>query len=115
MNYLCPNCAKLRDRDGTCRRAVEERALHEEKMNRDLQMLQRMLETKFANEVAEFAGQFFDTVEQSSPNATHLEEAAELEPEPQSQTPQHSASTVQNDANEGLPALLVHNLLGGNE
>ncbi|KAL3494884.1 hypothetical protein BJX62DRAFT_196959 [Aspergillus germanicus] len=115
MNYLCPNCAKLRDRDGTCRRAVEERALHEEKMNRDLQMLQRMLETKFANEVAEFAGQFFDTVEQSSPNATHLEEAAELEPEPQSQTPQHSASAQQNDANESLPALLVHNLLGGNE
>jgi hydrogenase maturation factor HypF (carbamoyltransferase family) len=90
---------------------VEERALHEEKMNRDLQMLQRMLETKFANEVAEFAGQFFDTVE----NATHLEEAAELEPEPQSQTPQHSASAQQNDANESLPALLVHNLLLGNE
>ncbi|KAL3469775.1 hypothetical protein BJX99DRAFT_264863 [Aspergillus californicus] len=62
-NYLCPNCAKLRDRDGTCRRAVEEQALREEKMKRDMQTLERLLETKIANEVAEFAGQFFDTVD----------------------------------------------------
>ncbi|KKK16956.1 hypothetical protein P175DRAFT_0235836 [Aspergillus ochraceoroseus IBT 24754] len=65
-NYLCPNCAKLRERDGTCRRADEEKAQREQKFQRDMQMLEGILETKLANEVAEFAGQFFDFVDSSS-------------------------------------------------
>ncbi|KAI9376672.1 hypothetical protein BJX61DRAFT_488748 [Aspergillus egyptiacus] len=67
-NYLCPNCAKIRDRDGTCRRAVEQETLREEKMKRDMKALERLLEMKLANEVAEFAGQFFRFVDPLNPN-----------------------------------------------
>ncbi|KAL2003803.1 hypothetical protein VTN02DRAFT_2157 [Thermoascus thermophilus] len=61
-NYLCPNCLKLRERDGTCRRAAEARASKEERWKRDMEALEDILERKLANEVAEFAGQFFDWI-----------------------------------------------------
>ncbi|OJJ35650.1 hypothetical protein ASPWEDRAFT_110754 [Aspergillus wentii DTO 134E9] len=64
VNYLCPNCLKLREQDGTCRRQEEERARREQKWKRDMQALEGILEVKLANEVAEYAGQFFDTIEQ---------------------------------------------------
>ncbi|KAE8145882.1 hypothetical protein BDV25DRAFT_163639 [Aspergillus avenaceus] len=64
VNYLCPNCLKLRERDGTCRRLDEERAQQNERWNEHMKMLDGILETKFANEVAEFAGQFFNSVEE---------------------------------------------------
>ncbi|KAA8647447.1 hypothetical protein EYZ11_004058 [Aspergillus tanneri] len=65
VNYLCPNCLKVRERDGTCRRVEEEKARREEQWKRDMQLLEGIVETKIANEVAEFAGQFFDSVEPS--------------------------------------------------
>lgn len=63
VNYLCPNCQKLREEDGTCRRAEEERAKKEEKWKKDMEMLEDILERKLANEVAEFAGQFMGLVQ----------------------------------------------------
>ncbi|KAJ9224801.1 hypothetical protein DTO169C6_2721 [Paecilomyces variotii] len=63
VNYLCPNCLKVRERDGTCRRAEEERARKEEKWKKDMEMLEDILERKIANEVAEFAGQFFGHIQ----------------------------------------------------
>jgi hypothetical protein len=62
VNYLCPNCQKLREEDGTCRRVEEERARKEEKWKRDMEMLEEILDRKLANEVAEFAGDFMDLV-----------------------------------------------------
>ncbi|PLN84593.1 hypothetical protein BDW42DRAFT_162307 [Aspergillus taichungensis] len=64
VNYLCPNCLKLRERDGTCRRLEEEKARQEQKWMKDMWALEGILGNKFANEVAEYASQFFDTVEQ---------------------------------------------------
>ncbi|KAI2792463.1 hypothetical protein POX_b02501 [Penicillium oxalicum] len=63
QNYLCPNCTKLRARDGKCRRREEEKARRERKWKKDMQVLENILELKVANEVAEFAGQFFDFVD----------------------------------------------------
>ncbi|KAL2004887.1 hypothetical protein VTN00DRAFT_3160 [Thermoascus crustaceus] len=65
VNYLCPNCLKLRERDGTCRRAEEVRVNKEEKWKKDMEALEDILERKLANEVAEFAGQFFDWIVQN--------------------------------------------------
>lgn len=62
-NYLCPNCKKQGDEDGTCRRAQEEKVRRERKWKRDMEVLESILEVKFANEVVEFAGQFFNCVE----------------------------------------------------
>ena len=62
-NYLCPNCSKIYERNGTCRRLVEEKARRERKWKKDMQLLEGILEMKLANEVAEFAGQFFDALE----------------------------------------------------
>ncbi|KAJ5095883.1 hypothetical protein NUU61_005239 [Penicillium alfredii] len=64
-NYLCPNCMKVRARDGTCRRRDEEKARRERKWKKDMQVLEGILELKVANEVAEFAGQFFTSLEQN--------------------------------------------------
>ncbi|KAH8700300.1 hypothetical protein BGW36DRAFT_373831 [Talaromyces proteolyticus] len=61
-NYHCPNCLKLREEDGTCRRVEEERAKKEEKWKRDMEMLEDILDRKLANEVAGFAGEFMDLV-----------------------------------------------------
>ncbi|KAL4804826.1 hypothetical protein BDV18DRAFT_28087 [Aspergillus unguis] len=112
-NYLCRNCAKLRDRDGSCRRAEEERALREQKLQRDMQTLERILETKLANEVAEFAGQFFDSVDPpSSANLTDLIEVggeANDHPHPSAPSPDHE------EVHESLQLLLIQTLLGGNE
>jgi len=58
-NYLCPNCYRIKERDGTCRRIEEERVKREEKQKRDLEMFEVALERNLANEVAGFAGQFF--------------------------------------------------------
>ena len=63
-NYLCPNCMKVRARDGTCRRREEEKARRERKWKKDMQALEGILELKVANELAEFAGQFFDLIDQ---------------------------------------------------
>jgi hypothetical protein len=54
---------KVRARDGTCRRREEEKARRERKWKKDMQVLEGILELKVANEVAEFAGQFFDLVD----------------------------------------------------
>lgn len=65
-NYLCPNCMKVRARDGTCRRREEEKARRERKWKKDMQVLEGILELKVANELAEFAGDFFCLVEYDS-------------------------------------------------
>lgn len=65
-NYLCPNCAKICERDGICRRVAEEKARQEQKWKKDMRVLEGILEGKVANEVAELAGQFFDGLEQSN-------------------------------------------------
>lgn len=62
INYLCPNCLHLKERDGTCRRFEEERMMKEEKWKRDMEMLESILDRNLANEVAGFAGQFFGSV-----------------------------------------------------
>lgn len=62
-NYLCPNCMKVRARDGTCRRRQEEKARRERKWKKDMLVLEGILETKVANEMAEHAGQFFRMAE----------------------------------------------------
>ena len=69
-NYLCPNCMKDRTTDGTCRRREEEKARRERKWKKDMQVLEGILELKVANEVAEYAGHFFDLVEQVSDGTT---------------------------------------------
>ncbi|CAL5873528.1 uncharacterized protein PFLUO_LOCUS7808 [Penicillium psychrofluorescens] len=63
-NYLCPNCTKVRARDGLCRRREEEKARREHKWKQDMQILEGILELKVANEVAEFAGQFFELIDE---------------------------------------------------
>ncbi|KAL5333839.1 hypothetical protein BJX70DRAFT_379933 [Aspergillus crustosus] len=124
-NYNCPNCAKLRDLDGTCRRAEKEKALREQKLNRDMHALERILETKIANEVAEYAGQFFDSVDPSSSTGVNnhpscptndtetleelLDEVALSQPHPSSSSPH------QVDVHESLQLLLIQTLLGANE
>lgn len=62
-NYLCPNCMMDRPRDNQCRRRQEEKARRERKWKKDMQILEGILELKLANELAEFAGEFFDLVE----------------------------------------------------
>jgi hypothetical protein len=62
INYLCPNCLKLREADGTCRRVEEEKAKKEEKWKRDMEMLEDILDKKLANDVAEYAGEFMGLV-----------------------------------------------------
>ena len=69
-NYLCPNCARIYERDGTCRRLVEEKARRERKWKKDMRVLEGILEDKLANEIAEFAGQFFDAIEQEQPGVS---------------------------------------------
>jgi hypothetical protein len=54
---------KLRERDGTCRRTAEEKARREQKWKQDMQALEAILEFKLADEVVEFAGQFFNLIE----------------------------------------------------
>jgi hypothetical protein len=51
-------------RDNRCRRRREENARCERKWKKDMQVLEGILELKVANELAEFAGEFFDLVEQ---------------------------------------------------
>jgi hypothetical protein len=70
VNYLCPNCLKLREADGTCRRAEEEKAKKEQKWKKDMEMLEDILERKLANEVAEFAGQFMGLVQDGEGDGT---------------------------------------------
>lgn len=66
---------KVRARDGNCRRREEEKARRERKWKKDMQVLEGILELKVANEVAEFAGQFFDFVEHGpqSPSLINIE------------------------------------------
>jgi hypothetical protein len=52
-----------RPRDNQCRRRQEEKARRERKWKKDMQILEGILELKVANELAEFAGEFFDLVE----------------------------------------------------
>lgn len=114
-HYQCPNCAKVRDRDGTCRRAEEEKALREQKLQRDMQTLERILETKLANEVAEYAGQFFDSLDPSS--SAEVDEIIDVdEGNEENALPHPSASSPhQIDVHESLQLLLIQTLLGGNE
>lgn len=59
-NFQCPNCQRVKERDGTCRRLEEERIKREEKQKHDMEMFEVTLKRNLANEVAAFAGQFFD-------------------------------------------------------
>jgi hypothetical protein len=86
VNYVCPNCLKLREQDGTCRRPEEEKARREQKWKRDMQMLEGILETKLANEVAEFAGQFFDSVD---PSGVVVQEVEDIDHRLPSPVPSH--------------------------
>ncbi|KAK2741241.1 hypothetical protein FQN57_005703 [Myotisia sp. PD_48] len=63
LNYLCPNCYPLKEKDGTCRRLEEEREEREEQQRRDLEMFEVALERNLANQIAGFAGQFFNALE----------------------------------------------------
>lgn len=64
-NYLCPNCMTDRPRDSMCHRHQEAQAQQRErKWKKDMQALEAILELKVANELAEFAGEFFGLVEQ---------------------------------------------------
>ncbi|KAJ5410131.1 uncharacterized protein N7487_004490 [Penicillium crustosum] len=65
-NYLCPNCMTDRPRDSLCRRRHEEKAQRDRKWKKEMQALEAILELKVANELAEFAGEFFDLVERRS-------------------------------------------------
>lgn len=94
-NYLCPNCMKVRAHDGTCRRREEEKARRERKWKKDMQVLEGILELKVANEVAEFAGQFFDFVEQGPQNPPPISALVDIH--------QTEETAVTNDA-QGLPA-----------
>ncbi|KAL4940339.1 hypothetical protein BDV06DRAFT_196848 [Aspergillus oleicola] len=123
-NYHCPNCAKLRDRDGTCRRAEEQKALREQKLQRDMATLEHILQTKLANEVAEFAGQFFGSVDadpssavnSSSVNEDGADEVDQLaHPHPSGPASAFASSPHQVDVHESLQHLLIQTLLGGTE
>ncbi|KAJ5514558.1 hypothetical protein N7463_004110 [Penicillium fimorum] len=61
-----------RPRDSLCRRRHEERAQRDRKWKKEMQLLETILELKVANELAEFAGEFFDLVERrnSLPSGT---------------------------------------------
>lgn len=116
---MCPNCAVLRDRDGTCRRAEEEKALHEQKLQRDLRKLERILETKVANEVAEYAGQFFDFVDPASsmgilnPDVDADDgEIEEIEDVSEAQLPPSQQNA---DMQESLSLLVIQTLLDVDE
>ncbi|RDH39046.1 hypothetical protein BDQ94DRAFT_1116 [Aspergillus welwitschiae] len=81
VNYLCPNCLKMRERDGTCRRPAEEKARRERKWKEDMRLLegivQDKLANKMANKMAEYAGEFFDVIErEESGEVQHIEEAS---------------------------------------
>ncbi|KAJ5774178.1 hypothetical protein N7457_009074 [Penicillium paradoxum] len=85
-NYLCPNCMADRPRDSLCHRNQEAQAQQRErKWKKDMQALEAILELKVANELAEFAGEFFDLVEQPNrlpsngfPSATTDDDIADL-------------------------------------
>lgn len=63
-NYKCPNCVlKNTNPGGPCRRQEDEKARKERKWKKDMQELEKILQLKLANEVAEFAGQFFYSLE----------------------------------------------------
>ncbi|EAW11200.1 uncharacterized protein ACLA_088910 [Aspergillus clavatus NRRL 1] len=81
-HYHCPNCTKLRERDGTCRRTAEEKARREHKWKQDMQALEAILEFKLADEVVEFAGQFFGLVERPSNGEIHETENIEQNNQP---------------------------------
>lgn len=55
-----------RPRDSLCRRRHEEKAQRDRKWKKEMQVLEAILELKVANELAEFAGEFFDLVERRS-------------------------------------------------
>jgi hypothetical protein len=71
---------KLRERDGTCRRTAEEKARREQKWKQDMQALEAILEFKLADEVVEFAGQFFDLIEAMSNAEVHEEDVQQNDP-----------------------------------
>lgn len=63
-----------RPRDSLCRRRQEEKAQRDRKWKKEMQLLEAILELKVANEMAEFAGEFFDLVEprNSLPSGTTI-------------------------------------------
>ena len=63
INYFCPNCHEEKVRDGSCRHAEEERKRQEDARKQDLERFTSALERNLANEVAAFAGQFFNSLE----------------------------------------------------
>ncbi|KAF4761345.1 hypothetical protein HAV15_006252 [Penicillium sp. str.  len=65
---ICENAkaARYRPRDSLCRRRHEEKAQRDRKWKKEMQALEAILELKVANELAEFAGEFFDLVERRS-------------------------------------------------
>ncbi|KAF9893587.1 hypothetical protein FE257_010899 [Aspergillus nanangensis] len=76
----CTSCSVyLRERDGTCRRPEEEKARREQKWKEDMQMLQGLLDLKIANEIIEYAGQFFDLVDPSDSTVEEFEDISQYD------------------------------------
>ncbi|KAJ5156411.1 hypothetical protein N7492_009214 [Penicillium capsulatum] len=102
-NYLCPNCMKVRARDGTCRRREEEMARRERKWKKDMQVLEGILELKVANELAEFAGQFFNSVEPDPETAVPTGVLIDIN-ESEDPVPSSSQHLPSSDLTNGLPS-----------
>ncbi|KAJ5467473.1 hypothetical protein N7475_005225 [Penicillium sp. IBT 31633x] len=79
-NYLCPNCMADRPRDELCHRNKEAKAQRERKWKKDMQVLEAILELKVANELAEFAGEFFDLVERRNRIPSNCHSAGTMAP-----------------------------------
>ncbi|BDD64092.1 hypothetical protein MAP00_008939 [Monascus purpureus] len=59
-NYRCPNCRKVRENDGMCRKLEEEeRERRRIQWKKDRDALQGIIERRMADEMAGFAQQFF--------------------------------------------------------
>jgi hypothetical protein len=109
-NYLCPNCLRDKVRDGTCRRADEEKAKREERRKQDMDRFALALERNLANEVAGFAGQFFGSLAEpqtlppipldtTAAQSSTQGAAAPVQTQP-SQTAQPVAATYDDDEND---------------
>ncbi|OJK02985.1 hypothetical protein ASPACDRAFT_76070 [Aspergillus aculeatus ATCC 16872] len=83
VNYICPNCVKVREREGTCRRSAEEKARREQKWKEDMRMLEGILEAKLANATAEYAGQFFGFLEGGEVSSSAAAEVESDVPHPE--------------------------------
>ena len=94
VNYLCPNCRKIRENDGTCRRAEEElKAQLRLKWKKDKEALEKLLERKMADEMLGYANQFFISLhgEGDSGEASEEQQAPQVQSQPQQEMVDPSA------------------------